>query len=160
MKPVRLGAAAVAAVAVLSACSQAPTASATHPASQTPAPSTSASPAARVSCPRLYRAWRLGPARKFAASLAELGSSSAGQDLVIVRRERAAIASAARSPIPPCADPKGYWTALLMHISAVESGTNSAAGRKSDELAMKIVPTLGRKLRAELSHTTPQGSES
>jgi hypothetical protein len=61
-------------------------------------------------------------------------------------KARPAVASAARYPLPACADPKGYWDLLLMHVNAAAS-TNSGSSQRA---AMKGMPEIQRNLTAEL----------
>ena len=56
--------------------------------------------------------------------------------------------------MPACADPKGYWTALLMHVSAAASTGASGPRPASVIVAMKGVPKIERELRTELKTTT------
>jgi hypothetical protein len=161
MKPTALAAAAAGALVTLTACSHSAATSAapasgatathsavTHSATQSAAP---------VNCPRKYDAWMRGPAKKLVATLNAVGSPSTGQDrtaqTAALKKAKLAVASAARNPIPSCADPKGYWTALLMHVNAAAGSANSASGRASITLALKGVPELESELSAELTRT-------
>jgi hypothetical protein len=65
-----------------------------------------------------------------------------------------AVLSAGRYPIPACADPKGYWAALLMHVNAAAGNANSPSGSASVTLSLKGVPEIEHKLDAELKITT------
>jgi hypothetical protein len=67
----------------------------------------------------------------------------------VLKKTRPALTRAARYPMPACADPKGYWAALLMHVNAAAASTASTATLTA---AMKGVPTLARELNAELQH--------
>jgi hypothetical protein len=58
-----------------------------------------------------------------------------------------AVAKAARHPIPACADPRGYWSALLMHVNAAVSSKASASNVRA---AMQDVPTIHNKLVEEV----------
>jgi hypothetical protein len=55
--------------------------------------------------------------------------------------------------MPACADPKGFWTALLMHVNAAASTKSSGSGTASITLALKGVPTIERELSGELKNT-------
>jgi hypothetical protein len=64
-----------------------------------------------------------------------------------LKRAQPAVARAARYPLPSCADPKGYWEVLLLHVNAAAASTGSASSLKA---AMDGVPTITRDLLAEL----------
>jgi hypothetical protein len=66
-----------------------------------------------------------------------------------LKRARPALTRVSRSRLPACADPKGYWTAVMMHVNAAAASTGSAA---TVTAAIKGVPTLVRELNAELKH--------
>ena len=182
MKPYALAAAAAGAAVALAACSSsaatsaAPSSSATGthtaaarsaPAHSTPAHSAAARSArahsapahtaAPVNCPRVYDAWKRGPVNKLVAALQALDSASAAGDsaarAAALKEAEPAIASAGRDPTPACADPKGYWTALLMHVNAAAGSASTASERASITLALKGVPELADELNAELKRT-------
>lgn len=151
MKPLALAAAAGAAL-VLAACSQSHT---------TAMPSKHANVShqavALVNCPLKYNAWKHGPAKRLLAALDTVESASSSGDTpaltAALKKAGPAVASAARYPIPACADPKGYWTALLMHVNAAASA-RSTSGSASITPALRAVPAIEHKLRAELKTTT------
>jgi hypothetical protein len=66
--------------------------------------------------------------------------------------------------MPHCADPHGYWPALLTRIqSAEDAGSGSGLGAILLAVApLKRIPAIERKLGAELKQTvgekTPFGS--
>jgi hypothetical protein len=64
-----------------------------------------------------------------------------------LHQARPAVAKAARHPIPACADPRGYWSALLMHVNAAVSSKASASNVRA---AMQDVPTIHNKLVDEV----------
>lgn len=148
MKPFAVLAAAAAAAIALVACSHADTPSAAPASHKTVTHS-----ALVVNCPQEYAAWRQDPAGKLAGSLNALDAASKARDLpaldAALKKAGPAILRAARNPIPACADPKGYWTALMMHVSSAADG-----GRPTSvKLALKGVPELERELSAELRTT-------
>ncbi len=58
-----------------------------------------------------------------------------------------------RYPMPACADPRGYWNAMLARIRAAGDNAGSADGLAGLILALaplKAVPDLQSKLGAEL----------
>ncbi|MGH3171342.1 MAG: hypothetical protein ACRDN0_36460 [Trebonia sp.] len=62
-----------------------------------------------------------------------------------------------RYPMPACADPHGYWKAVLARIKAAgdNAGTNSGLfGLLVAEAPLRGVPALENKLDAELKKTT------
>jgi hypothetical protein len=147
-------AAAGAAVAGLTACtSSAPSAT---PASRPAATSSQAAShsAAPVNCRQQYNAWKQGQGQGLVAALTAVGSAAQTGDVQLLtaelKRTKPALARAARYPMPVCADPKGYWPALLMHVNAATASVGSSATLTA---AMKGVPTLTRGLNAELKRT-------
>jgi hypothetical protein len=145
-------AAAAAGTVVLTACSQTAPTSAPHAGTT---PTTHA--AVLVNCPQRYDAWQNGPAKRVVAALNAVESASTGDDIAAqtaaLKKAAPAVATAARYHIPACADPKGYWDALLMHVNAAASSVNSAAGTTSIRPALKGVPHLQHELSAELRRT-------
>jgi len=148
MKPIAVFAAATTAAIALAACSQAHTPSAAHTSH-----TTVTHPAVVVNCPREYTAWKQGPAGKLTGTLNAVATASSASNMpalnAALKEAGPAVLRAARYPIPACADPKGYWMALMMHV-------NSAAGSAkptSVKLALKGVPKLERELRTELRTT-------
>lgn len=78
-------------------------------------------------------------------------ASSAGNAQVFkaeLQKAKPAVAKATRYPLPGCADPRGYWTVLMMHVTAAVSSKGSAASARA---AMKGVPAIERELAAELT---------
>lgn len=110
-----------------------------------------------VNCPKEYDAWKQGPAKKLVHALNAVDSASTTGDVpalaTALKQAGPAVDKAAHHPIPACADPKGYWTALLMHVNAAEGSGGSGAGSASIALALKGVPKLERELSAELKTT-------
>ena len=115
-------------------------------------------PAVLVNCPKEYEAWTRGPARDLLSALNAVDSANAAGDtsalVVALKQTSPAVGEAAHSPMPACADPKGYWTALLMHVNAAASTGASGARPASVTVAMKGVPKIERELRTELKTTT------
>jgi hypothetical protein len=152
MKPLALLAAVAGAAVVLTACSQTSRTSAPQAS-----PATITHSAVLINCPQLYDAWRNGPAKNVVAALNAVDSASTGDigaQTAALKKAASAFVTAARYPMPACADPKGYWDALMMHVSAAASSVNSAAGTTSITVALKDVPQLERELSAELKRTT------
>jgi len=136
--------AAGAAVAGLTACgsSAAPTAaSASHePVLRVP-----------VSCATQYRTWTHGQGKGVIAAFDAVSSAEAAGDTrvltVTLKHATPAISSAARHPVPACADPRGYWYALLMHLTAAAGKAGSAS---TVHAALQGVPKIDYELTAEL----------
>jgi hypothetical protein len=149
MRPFALAAAAAGAVVALAACSHGARTSA-GPASS---PAGTRSPT-QVSCSQRYDAWRHGPAKKLIAAIGAVDAAGKAHDLparkAAVRKAGRMVAGADRNPIPACADPRGYWTALLMHVNAAAASASPGSGRAAIGLALKGVSTLRRELTAEL----------
>lgn len=163
MKPFALAVSAAGAVVALTACSHSPAASlapsgSSNVSSSAASPSAASHSAAPVDCPAQYDAWRHGPAKKAIAAIHAVDSASkaksASARTAAVKKAGPAVVKAARYPIPACADPQGYWTALLMHVNAAAGSVGSASGRASVALALKGISTLDRRLSAELKRTT------
>jgi hypothetical protein len=136
-------AAAGAALVGLAACSQnaAPAAApAAHRAVHVP-----------VSCRQQYHTWQNGPGKGLIATLHAVGVAGAAGDThtltVALRNARPAVAEATRHPVPACADPRGIWTVLLMHVSAAVVSRHSPPSARA---AMKGVLKVERKLAAEV----------
>jgi hypothetical protein len=150
MKPLALSAVAAGAVIALAACSSQspPAAGSVHHVSDTHR-------AVLVNCPKEYNAWKQGPAKRLVGALNAVGSASTAGDrsalAKALRRATPAVDMASRYPIPACADPKGYWTVLLMHVNAAES--TGTPGSASVAFALKGLPKIERQLTAELKST-------
>ena len=152
MKPAAFFAAAVCAVVALAACS--------HQAAPSAAPASHAQAthhAVMASCPQQYQTWKAGPAGKLTRALNIVDSATTAGNVSVataaLKEAEPAVVRAARYPIPACADPKGYWTVLLMHVNAASVSARSASGRTSVALALKSVPKIERQLKAELKST-------
>jgi hypothetical protein len=141
------------AVAGLSACtSSAPSAPASSPgASSSPAATIAAAPAM---CRQQYDAWKQGAGKGLVAAINAVGSAGQTGDIQVLRAvlksTKPELTRATRHPMPTCADPKGYWPVLLMHVNAAAASTRSAATLTA---AMRGVPTLAHELNAELKRT-------
>ena len=139
-------AAAGAAVVGLAACSHsaAPTAaSASHRAVTPP-----------VSCSQQYATWKHGHGKGLIAALSAVSSAGTAGDnhalAAALKKAEPAVATGARHPLPACADPRGYWDVLLMHVNAAVASKNSASSVRA---AMKDVPKLEDRLITELKST-------
>ncbi len=146
-----------AAAGLTSACgtAAAPAASATRPAATPPSPS----------CKQQYSTWQHGPARapgkKLVAALNAVQSAATSEDfpvtLAALKTAGIAAADLGRYPMPACADPHGYWNAMLARIRAAGDNAGAASGLSGLLLAeapLKDVPGLQAKLDAELKRTT------
>jgi hypothetical protein len=156
----RLAALAAIAALALTACgssgSQSPSAAA--PAATPPA-----------SCHQQYETWKTGPAlaagKALITQLHHIQAASNVSDIPRLTRAlkgagRAA-ASAASYPMPHCADPHGYWGAIMTRIQAAGDNAGSAGGLGGLLLAMvplKEIPALEAKLSAELQQTAHVGN--
>jgi hypothetical protein len=67
-----------------------------------------------------------------------------------LKQARPAVTRAARHPIPACADPRGYWSVLLMHVNAAVASKGPASSVRA---AMQDVPKIEHKLIAEVKQT-------
>jgi hypothetical protein len=141
-------AAAGAAVIGLTACS--------HSAAPSAAPAThgSGTPIPPVSCSQQYSTWKHGQGKGVIAALDTVSSAvTAGDTQVLtaaLQKARPAVTRAAHHPVPACADPRGYWEALLMHVNAAVASKGSASSVRA---ALKDVPKIEHQLTTELKHT-------
>ena len=108
-----------------------------------------------VSCSKQYQTWRNGQGKEIISALhsVSMADTAAGAQVLTVALKRAkpVVVRAAHHPVPACADPRGYWTVLWMHVSAAASGTGSASSTRA---AMKGVPKIEHQLTAELRHVS------
>lgn len=119
-----------------------------------PAAGSAATPTvAPAVCKQRYDTWQQGPGKGLVVTLSNVGSASVVADAqalsTALKNAQPALERAAQHPMPVCADPKGYWMTLLMHVNAA-AGSKEAASRTA---AMRGVPTVTRALLAELKHT-------
>jgi hypothetical protein len=155
MKCLALAVACAAAVAGLTACSQniAPSPSHTSASAAVPTnPETTIAHSARsVNCSQQYNTWNNGRGKGLVAALRAVSSADTTGDvqvlMVTLNEAKPAIARAARYQMPACADPKGYWDALLMHVNAA-ANTKTISSLRA---AMKGVSKIDGELMAELN---------
>ena len=134
-----------AAVAGLTACTN----TAASPAAQGTAP-------VPVSCNQKYQAWDHGPGKGLISTFHAVSVAGTAGDVkvltVALKKAKPAIARAARNPVPACADPRGYWSVLLMHMNAASASAGSASSMRA---AMKGVPEIEHELAAEIEAIVP-----
>jgi hypothetical protein len=117
------------------------------------------------SCLQQYRSWDAGPSHAAGENLVaalnavEAASSTADVATTSAALQRAGTAArtVARYPIPRCADPQGYWRAVVTAVqAAAHRGTPAGPGTLAAAAgALKEMPALDRKLAAELRRTVP-----
>ena len=138
-----------AAVAGLTACSN--TVAPAAPATPAAASASHGSVRVPVSCSQRYNTWEQGQGKGLVAALDAVASAATAGDVQVLmatlNETRPAIARATHHPVPACADPRGYWDVLLMHVSAAAATKSSAS---SVQAAMQGVPELEHQLTAEL----------
>jgi hypothetical protein len=144
-------AAAGAAVAVgLTACGS----SGTPPAASSSHTSHSGDVRVPVSCTEQYHAWAHGKGKGLVSTVEAVSSAATAGDAhalkAALKRARPAVASAGRHPMPGCADPRGYWYVLLMHVNAAAAKGSSASNMRA---AMHGVPKIEHQLTTELKQT-------
>ena len=117
------------------------------------------------SCLQQYRSWNAGPAHAAGENLVAAlnGVEAANAALknsttnTALKRAGAAATVLARYPIPNCADPKGYWRAVLVQIQA--AAHNARGSGQGALVAAAVVlhnmPALDLKLASELKQTVP-----
>jgi hypothetical protein len=145
LKRIALAAAGVAMVG-LAACS--------HTAAPAAAPAshgTASAAKAPVSCSQQYHTWKHGQGKGFTAALHAVSVAGAAGDpqalTVALKKAGPIVAKAARHPIPACADPRGYWDVLLMHVNAAVASKHSASSVRA---AMQAVPKIEHELTNEV----------
>lgn len=136
-------AAAGAAVVGLTACS--------HTAAPSAASASHGTVSVPVSCSQQYHTWKHGQGKGLITALHAVSVARTAGDphalKVALKKARPAVARAAHHPLPACADPRGYWPVLLMHVNAAAATSSSASGARA---AMTDVPKIERELAAEL----------
>jgi|GEM_PF-3089816 len=159
MKPLTVLAAAAGTVAVLAGC----TANSGTSAAQS---GTSASPAATatpshgtasIACPKRYTTWKNGPGKEVVAAVDAVVVASRNGDIqaqqAALKKAAPAVDAATSNPMPACADPKGYWSALMLHVNAAAQSLKSGSGTDSVKVALHDVPKIDRQLNAEVKRT-------
>jgi hypothetical protein len=140
--------AAGAAVIGLTACSD------SKAPSGAPASHGTGTPIVPVSCNQQYRAWEQGSGKGLMGALNTVASAATASDAqaltAALKQAKPAVAKAARHPIPACADPRGYWSVLLMHVNAA---ADTRASASSVRAAMQGVPKIHHTLVAEVKQT-------
>ena len=152
--------------AVLTACGTGSGGQPSHPTT-TPgsSPPTSTAAGTAAACAQQYHAWQNGPAHstiiKFEAAQIVLDKdSSSGQPtliaaaLNILGQQAAALA---RFPVPPCADPHGYFATLLSQVVTVtgEVGPDATLADLQQAInQLSSVFSLESDFTAEVKQTT------
>ena len=117
----------------------------------TAASRTAAVPIVPVSCGQQYRSWVDGAGKGLMGALDAVASAAAAGDrrgvTRALSRAKPAVAAAAEHPIPACADPRGFWNVLLMHVNAAAAGGATAS---SIHAALTDVPRIHQQLIAEV----------
>jgi hypothetical protein len=114
----------------------------------------SGTPIVPVSCGQQYRTWEQGRGKTVMSALNAVTSAAKANDAQVLtaalKQASPAVARAAEHPIPACADPRGYWNALLMHVNAAAS---AKAPTSSVRAAMQDVPKIHHNLMTEVKQT-------
>jgi hypothetical protein len=109
---------------------------------------------AQVSCTQQYRSWTHGDGKGVMGVLHGVSAAATAGDgqalAAALEHARGAVARTAGHPIPACADPRGYWTVLLMHVNAATASRGSASSVRA---AVQDVPKIHRTLVAEVRQT-------
>jgi hypothetical protein len=127
--------------------------------------------AAAPGCLVQYRLWASGPEHaagdNLTAALNGLAAASAASDVPTIGAALKRAGTAARAlehyPIPGCADPRGYWHAVLRQIETAAASAGASDGQKTLMIAqgvMKQMPVLERRLASELQVTIPDLTRS
>jgi hypothetical protein len=108
-----------------------------------------------VSCGEQYSAWARGRGKGLVAAVDAVGSAAAAGNphalKAALKKARPAIVSAAKHQMPGCADPRGYWYVLLMHVNAAAAKGMSASSIRA---ALDGVAHIQHQLTVELKQTT------
>jgi hypothetical protein len=104
---------------------------------------------APVTCKQQYRAWSHGSGKGVMDALHGVSTAATAGDgkalTAALKHAKPAVARAARHPIPACADPRGYWNVLLMHVNAAADTTGPASSARA---AVQDVPKVMGRLEA------------
>ena len=107
-----------------------------------------------VSCSKQFRTWTNSEGERLMGALHGVSSATEagnGKSLTAaLKHAKPAVARGARHPIPACADPRGYWDVLLMHVNAATSGKSSPSSVRA---ALRDVPKIHHQLLAEIKQT-------
>ena len=108
-----------------------------------------------ASCSEQYSAWAHGHGKGLVAAVTAVSSAAAAGNPhalhAALKKARPAVALAARHPMPGCADPRGYWYVLLLHVNAAAAKGSSASSIRA---ALIDVPHIKHQLTTELKQTT------
>jgi len=117
------------------------------------------------SCLQQYRSWNAGPAHAAGENLVaalngvEAANAALKNSPTNAALKRAGVAAAAlgRYPIPKCADPKGYWRAVLVQVqtAARNASTPGQGALVAAAVVLHNMPALDLKLANELKQTVP-----
>jgi hypothetical protein len=135
-------------VLVLSACTHAaaPDASSTS--------KTAGKAIVPISCSQQFRTWSRGEGKGLMGALDAVSSAATAHNArkltAALMHAKPAVTKGAAHPIPACADPRGYWTVLLMHVNAAASGKGSASSMRA---AAQDLHKLHRQLLIEVEQT-------
>lgn len=109
----------------------------------------------QASCSQQYHAWAHGPGQGLIAALdtaSSMGTATATHVLTVsLKHARQVLVRATHHPVPACADPRGYWSVLLMHVEGAVASTGSPSSVRA---ALKDVPMIEHELTAELKGTS------
>jgi hypothetical protein len=104
-----------------------------------------------LSCKQQYRSWTHGHGKEVMHALDGVSTAATKGDgkalTAALRQAKPAVAVATRHPIPACADPRGYWDVVLMHVNAAAAGKGAASGARA---ALRDVPKIHTQLLAEV----------
>jgi hypothetical protein len=117
------------------------------------------------SCLQQYRSWNAGPAHAAGENLVAALNGVEAANAVLknsttnaaLKRAGAAATALGHYPIPKCADPKGYWRAVLVQIqtAAANASTSGQGALVAAAVVLHNMPALDLKLADELKQTVP-----
>ena len=128
----------VLAIVVLAGCGQ----------GSNPAPAASAT-AATLACRHSYQGWKSGPARtplnQLLSALKDLQAAGSAKNIpavtAAVRKAGRAAARLASFAVPACADPHGYFAAILARVRAAAARAGTTKGLSA--LVRALAPLTG-----------------
>ena len=108
-----------------------------------------------ASCSEQYSAWAHGHGKGLVAAVTAVSSAAAAGNPhalhAALRKARPAVALAAKHPMPGCADPRGYWYVLLLHVNAAAAKGSTPSSIRA---ALTGLPHIKHQLTTELKQTT------
>lgn len=123
----------------------------THAAAPAAAPAGHESTRVPVSCAHQYRTWETGPGKGILPTISAVAKASTVGDHQVLatalKAAKPAVGRGTRYPVPACADQRGYWDVLMMHVNAAVTGKSSTSAVRA---ALQGVPKIEVQLTTEI----------